>query len=82
MLNIQDVRLEDTRVYQDMQEEVRVKDRQGLIVGQLSEILGALPEVIQAQIAIMTLDQLEALSKALLHFKNLTDLENWLTANI
>jgi hypothetical protein len=39
MMNIQDVRLEDTRVDQDTQEEVRIKDRQGLIMGQLREVL-------------------------------------------
>jgi predicted transposase/invertase (TIGR01784 family) len=82
MLNIQDVRLEDTRVYQDIQEEVRLKDRQEMILGQLSEIVDSIPETMQAQIVTMTLEQLSSLSKALLHFRNLADLEAWIAANL
>jgi predicted transposase/invertase (TIGR01784 family) len=82
MLNIQDVRLEDTRVYQDMQDEVRIKDRQGLVLRLLNKRFGALPEPSQAQIATMSLDQLETLIEVYPSFQGLLDLENWLGRNL
>jgi predicted transposase/invertase (TIGR01784 family) len=82
MLNIQDVRLEDTRVYQDIQEEVRLKDRQGLVLRLLTKQFGALSEPIQARIATMSLDQLEALIEVYHRLQGIAELDGWLTQNL
>jgi predicted transposase/invertase (TIGR01784 family) len=82
MLNIQDVRLEDTRAYQEIAEKQGSAVRVTIALTQLRELVGDLPEVVEAQVATLTLVQLEGLSKALLRFQQLSDLESWLTANL
>jgi Domain of unknown function (DUF4351) len=82
MLNIQDVRLEDTCVYQDIQEEVRVKDRQELILRLLTNRLGNLPEPLKARISAMSLDQLEALFEVFFNFHEIAELDSWLAQNL
>lgn len=79
MLDIQDVRLEDTRAYQEIAEKQGQSVRVSMTLMQLTELIGDLSDVIQAKIATLTLEQLDALGKALLRFKKLTDLEAWLS---
>jgi predicted transposase YdaD len=80
MSNIQDVRLEDTRVYQDIEQKVRIDERKSMILHQLHKKVERIPEPTQAQIAVMSLEQLQALSEALLDFQEVADLERWLAA--
>jgi predicted transposase YdaD len=78
MLNIQNLQLEQTRVYQEIQEKVQTKDRQELIIKLLTKRFGELSEPIQAKIAILSSTQLEALLDTFLDFEGLVDLEEWL----
>jgi Domain of unknown function (DUF4351) len=50
-----------------------------IILRQLNLQVGSLPDEIQAQ--VQALNQLEALSEALLDFNSLNDLSNWLGAS-
>ena len=79
MLDIQDVRLEDTRAYQEIAEKQGQSVRVSIVMRQLTELIGNLSNVTQAKISTLTLEQLEALSVALLRFKKLSDLEAWLS---
>lgn len=79
MLDIQDVRLEDTRAYQEIAEKQGQSVRVSIMMRQLIELIGDLSNVTQAKISTLTLEQLEILSVALLRFKKLSDLEAWLS---
>ncbi len=79
MLDIQDVRLEDTRAYQEIAEKQGQSVRVSIVMRQLTELIGDLSNVTQAKISTLTLEQLEILSVALLRFKKLSDLEAWLS---
>ena len=79
MLDIQDVRLEDTRAYQEIAEKQGQSVRVSIMMRQLTELIGDLSNVTQAKISTLTLEQLEILSVALLRFKKLSDLEAWLS---
>ena len=81
MLNIQDVQLEQTRVYQDIEKKVRIDERKSGVLRLLNKKFGRISESIQAQIALMSLEQLQTLSEALLDFQEVADLETWLAAN-
>lgn len=81
MLNIQDVRLEETRFYQDVQEVVQVNERRSVVLEQLTELVGEVPETVLARVSALTFEQLGVLSKALLRFQSLGDLETWLVEN-
>ena len=78
MLDIQDVRLEDTRAYQEIAEKQGQSVRVSIMMRQLTELIGDLSNVTQAKISTLTLEQLEILSVALLRFKTLSNLEAWL----
>jgi predicted transposase YdaD len=66
-------------------EEGRQEGRQagelGIILKLLKRRLGELPPEIQQLIQSLSVNQLENLSEALLDFRNLTDLVNWLESN-
>jgi predicted transposase YdaD len=79
ILDIQNVRLEDTRAYQEIAEKQGQSVRVSMTLMQLTELIGNLSDVIQAKISTLTLNQLDELSIALLRFKLLSDLENWLS---
>jgi predicted transposase/invertase (TIGR01784 family) len=81
MLNIQDVQLEQTRVYQDIEQKVRLDERRTGVLDLLRKKIGNIPEPTQAQIAVMSLEQLRALNEALLDFQGVSDLEVWLAEN-
>jgi hypothetical protein len=54
------------------------KGQRSLILRQLNRRVGSLPDGIRAQVQALALNQLEALSEALLDFNSLNDLSNWL----
>lgn len=81
MFNIQDVRLEDTRAYQEIGEKYGQSIRLSMVRPSLQVLLGELPEVLQAQVSVLTVEQLESLNLALLQFKQVSDLEDWLAKN-
>jgi 5-bromo-4-chloroindolyl phosphate hydrolysis protein len=79
ILDIQDVRLEDTRAYQEIAEKQGKSVRVSMTLMQLTELIGDLSDVIHAKISTLTLEQLDELSIALLRFQLLNDLETWLS---
>jgi predicted transposase/invertase (TIGR01784 family) len=82
MLNIQDVQLEQTRAYQQIEERQGRNVREAFVVMLLTEQLGDLPDPVKAQLATLSVTKLEQLGKALLHFQGLKDLEIWLVDKV
>ncbi|NJN85626.1 MAG: Rpn family recombination-promoting nuclease/putative transposase [Leptolyngbyaceae cyanobacterium SL_7_1] len=74
-----DVRLQETRVYQEAKEEGRQEEAIDLVLGQLSVRLGQeLSEALRTQVMVLSLPLLKELSMALLNFEQQADLEAWL----
>lgn len=90
MLDLTEVDLKQTRFYQDVfsegEQEGHQKGRQegrqeegvALILRQLQRRCGELAPAVREQVARLPLLQLEALGEALLDFRGLADLEQWL----
>jgi predicted transposase/invertase (TIGR01784 family) len=81
MLGFTTENLKKTRVYREAREEGREEGREEarleMILIFLSYKFGPLSLENQAQVQALDSDRLQDLSKALLGFENLTDLENW-----
>ncbi|MGB3295846.1 MAG: DUF4351 domain-containing protein [Phormidesmis sp.] len=92
-----DITIQETRIYQDIQEEARQEGRQegwqegrqegqrdeaALLVSRLLEKrFGELSEDRRATVEALPLSALEALSEALLDFTSSADLPTWLAEN-
>jgi len=50
-----------------------------LLLRQLTKVCGSLPENVAERIRRLPFSQIEALSEALLDFRSLADLQNWLS---
>ncbi len=61
--------------------EGRTEEAQSLILRQLARRVGPLPASVEAQVQSLKLQQLEALSEALLDFAQLPDLTDWLRSS-
>jgi predicted transposase/invertase (TIGR01784 family) len=72
-----DIQFEETRVYKDTRAQVTLK----MLLSQLEENCGRLTIEFVREVTALPIDQLEALSKALLKFKKVKDLEKWLREN-
>lgn len=73
------LRIQDTRVYQEAREEGRQDEAVSLVLRQLPRRLQQeLSEEIRSQITALPLPLLEALSEALLDLEQLADLQAWL----
>lgn len=74
--------LQETRFYQkakqEGRQEGRIKERQSLILDQLTGLIGELPGLFREQITALSSARLKSLGLALLKFNQLTDLEEWL----
>jgi predicted transposase YdaD len=71
------ITLQETRVYQEAQQEALVH----VIVRQLTRRLQQeLPEAVQSRLTTLSVPVLEDLGEALLDFNNLADLLTWLAA--
>lgn len=81
MLELTDAELKQTRFYQDVFLEGRQEGEVALILRLLQRRCGALAPSIHAQIARLSLPQLEALGDALLEFGRPADLEQWLAVH-
>lgn len=75
---LMNVKLENTRVYQEVVEEGRKEEARSLILKQLNRRIGNIPDALLSQVQVLSLEQLEALGEALLDFSTLADLEGWL----
>lgn len=85
MLELTDVDLKQTRFYQDVFTEGRQEGRQEeglvLILRQLQRRCGEVPPTVREQVARLDLPRLEALGEALLEFRGLADVEQWLASH-
>lgn len=72
-----DIRLQETRVYQEAQEEA-AKMALRLLTLRLGQELS---EEMRNRITCLPLAELEALSEALLDFSTIVDLETWLKSH-
>jgi predicted transposase YdaD len=72
-----DIKFEETRVYKD----TYAKGKLDLVLSLLEENCGQLTIELVREVNALPIDQLEALSKALLKFKKVKDLEKWLKDN-
>jgi predicted transposase YdaD len=71
-----------TRAVQEWLEEGRQEGEAAAALRQLTRRCGPLTDDTRARIQSLPLEQLEALSEALLDFQGLADLEAWLQSNI
>ena len=93
MLNLQDVDLKQSRFYQEVftegEQEGLLKGRQegrqegevSLVLRQLQRRCGQLPSAVHEHIVRLDLPRLEALGEALLEFRGIADVEQWLAAH-
>jgi AcrR family transcriptional regulator len=72
-----DIPFEETRVYQD----IYTKGKLDTVLGQLEQNCGQLTIELGWEVTTLPISQLEELSKALLKFKKVKDLEKWLREN-
>ncbi len=78
--------MQESVIYQDLLEaareqarrEERLEEARSLILRLLDRRVGELPNSVRAQIAALTITQVESLGEALLDFSELRDLEVWL----
>jgi len=81
MLNLTDVDLKQSRFYQEVFAEGRQEEGVTLILRLLQRRCGELVPAVREQVTRLPLPQLEALGEALLEFRGLADLEQWLTTH-
>lgn len=79
MPSIQDVRIEDTRIYQDIEEKIRGKELRDFALELLTTTLGDVPEIAKAEIETLSLERVRSLGKSVSNFRGLEDLEKWLS---
>ncbi len=81
MLELTDADLKQSRFYQDIFTEGRQEEGVALILRQLHRRCGELAPPVRERIACLDLPHLEALGEALLEFRGVTDLEQWLATH-
>lgn len=85
MLDLTDTDLKQTRFYQEVFTEGRQEGRQEgeaiLVLRLLQRRCGELAPLVREQITRLSLSQLEPLGEALLEFRGIADLEQWLAAH-
>jgi predicted transposase YdaD len=81
MLELTDVDLKQTRFYQDVFAEGQQEERKALVLRLLQRRCGGLAPALAERVAQLSLPQLEALSEALLEFRETADLEQWLATH-
>lgn len=74
--------LEEPRAFREAKEEGREEGREeearSLVLRLLNRRVGAIPDMLLSQIQALSLEQLEELGEALLDFRAIADLEQWL----
>jgi hypothetical protein len=68
----------EQRTEQRGRQEGRQEEARSLLLRQLAQKVGALPDRLSEQISTLNLEQLESLAMALLNFSTLADFEHWL----
>ena len=84
MLSVYEVKLQDTRFYQEVSAEGEQNECIKLLSRQLRRKFGVQPELetILQRFPTYPLEKLEDLADALLDFNAMTDLETWLADHI
>jgi predicted transposase YdaD len=74
--------MQESVIYRDIaqknEQQGRLTEGKTLILRQLAKRVGAVPPDVTSQIEALSLEPLESLGEALLDFRSLTDLTNWL----
>jgi predicted transposase YdaD len=70
--------MQESVIYQDIAQGGRLSEGKTLVLRLLSKRLGSVPQEFVAQVEALSLERLELLAEALLDFRSLTDLTNWL----
>jgi predicted transposase/invertase (TIGR01784 family) len=81
MLELTDADLKQSRFYQEIFAEGRQEEGLALILRQLQRRCGELTPAVREQVTRLSLPQLEALGEALLEFRGLADVEQWLVTH-
>ncbi|MGI0491371.1 DUF2887 domain-containing protein [Alkalinema pantanalense CENA528] len=81
MFNIQDVRIEDTRAYQEIAEKQGNTVKSSFLLELLTNHLGDLPETVTAQVSMMSPERMSDLGKAMFGLQTVKQLEAWLVEN-
>jgi len=89
MLELTDADLKQSRFYQEVfaegreegEQEGRQKEGVALVLRLLQRRCGELAPAVREQISRLSLPQLETLGEALLEFRGLADLEQWLATD-
>jgi len=88
MLNLKTADIKETRFYQEVlqvgldegRQEGRQEEAANLVIRLLIRRCGSLPSALELQVRSLLVNQLEMLGEALLDFRAIEDLENWLAA--
>jgi predicted transposase YdaD len=75
MINLREADVTQTRFYQQVLQIGEVN----MVIRQLTRRCGNVSESLQAKVRSLSIPQLESLGEALLDFKGIEDLENWLS---
>jgi len=81
MLELTDADLKQSRFYQDVFAEGRQEGEVTLILRLLQRRCGELAPAMRERVSRLSLPQLEVLGEALLEFRGVQDLEQWLTSH-
>jgi predicted transposase/invertase (TIGR01784 family) len=81
MLELTDADLKQSRFYQDVFAEGRQEEGLALVLRLLQRRCGELAPAVRERIPRLSLPQLEALGEALLEFRGVIDLEQWLATH-
>jgi predicted transposase/invertase (TIGR01784 family) len=73
--------LKQTRVYRDAMDEGRTEEAQSLILRLLTRRFGSVDQATESQIRSLPLSRLEDLGEALLEFRQLSELNDWLASS-
>jgi predicted transposase/invertase (TIGR01784 family) len=75
MINLREADVTQTRFYQQVVQITEIN----MVIRQLTRRCGNVSEGLQAKVRSLSIPQLESLGEALLDFKGIEDLENWLS---
>jgi predicted transposase YdaD len=70
--------MQESVIYQDITQGGRLTEGKTLVLRLLAKRVGSVPQEFVAQVEALSLERLESLAEALLDFRSLTDLTNWL----
>ncbi|MBD2712258.1 DUF4351 domain-containing protein, partial [Limnospira platensis] len=82
MLDITQVRLEDTRFYRDVLQKGRQEAQTEMLLRQLTRRCGELSDMQRQQVISLNSGQKDELAEALLDFRGMEDFQHWLQGGV